>query len=123
MRNNSTVCDDFMKTSDDLVKYPSGGLKSSSKGKLLWILLPISALKRIVHRLTTGAEQYGARNWEKGIDKEVIQGALLRHTMQYLEGETDEDHLAAVGCNLLFLMHFENKEGVFPYKKEENNAV
>ena len=31
----------------------------------------------------------------------------MRHMIKYLDGWDDEDHLAAIVCNIMFIMHFE----------------
>jgi hypothetical protein len=61
-------------------------------------------LTRCAMLMTRGAEKYGFRNWEKADSPEELarfRASALRHLMQYLMGETDEDHAAAVVFNLL----------------------
>lgn len=110
---------DGFKKSNKLLEGLTGFMKSSTEGKVLWNLLPTESLKRIAVRLTHGAEQYGAENWKKGIDDpeaiQKIKDALHRHTMQYINNEKDEDHLAAIGCNIMFLMYFEVMKKEYPY--------
>ena len=64
--------------------------------------------------LTFGAIKYNAYNWQKadaeGIER--IKGAMLRHQMAYMNGETiDKDsglnHMYHVGCNAMFLAYFD----------------
>ena len=42
--------------------------------------------------------------------------SIHRHLMLYMQGATDEDHLAAVATNIMFLLHFEEgvKRGFLP---------
>lgn len=61
-------------------------------------------LTRIAQLLTRGAVKYGERNWEKASGDEEMnrfKGSALRHLMQWMCGEDDEDHGAAVVFNLL----------------------
>ena len=61
-------------------------------------------LTRIAALLTRGAVKYGERNWELASGKEEMnrfKASALRHLMQWICGETEEDHSAAVVFNLL----------------------
>jgi len=42
--------------------------------------------------------------------------SLLRHAVAYMCGDRDEDHMAAVMCNAMFIMHYEEMigRGVLP---------
>lgn len=72
--------------------------------------------QRLGQWLTEGAKRYARRNWEKGIPMERTLGSLKRHVNAYQEGKTDEDHLAAIACNVMFLIHTEEmiKRGKLP---------
>jgi hypothetical protein len=62
-------------------------------------------LTRVARHLREGAKKYTPRNWEKGNTDEEAERAresALRHMMQWVMGETDEDHAAAVIINVLF---------------------
>jgi phytoene dehydrogenase-like protein len=62
-------------------------------------------LTRVARHLREGAKKYTPRNWEKGNTDEEAERAresALRHMMQWIMGETDEDHAAAVIINVLF---------------------
>jgi len=67
--------------------------------------------------LTFGAEKYGPNNWKQGSTDDIdrIRGALLRHLMSYLDGEkldpeTGKSHLYHIGCNTMFLDHFDRHQ-------------
>ena len=66
--------------------------------------------------LAKGAKRYSRRNWEKGIPLERSLASLKRHVADYQEGKTDEDHLAAIACNIMFIIHTEEMiaRGVLP---------
>lgn len=92
-------------------EYNSGMVRDSQKNKARFDLLrpkdvPYSAqfLTRVAELMTRGAEKYGLRNWEMANSEEELErfeNSAERHLMQYLSGETDEDHAAAVVFNLL----------------------
>jgi hypothetical protein len=66
-------------------------------------------LTRYANLLARGAVKYDARNWENGDSQEELERAeesLLRHTVQLLAGETDEDHAAAVWFNTQAVEYF-----------------
>ncbi|MBW1975258.1 MAG: hypothetical protein JRI45_06770 [Deltaproteobacteria bacterium] len=92
-------------------EFKSGGQKDPSsrikKGR--YDLLPTGAIRRLALLYSKGASKYEDRNWEKGIPFSVCIDSLLRHAFQWLAGERDEDHLAAVAFWAFALMHFEEK--------------
>jgi hypothetical protein len=60
-------------------------------------------LTRVAALAQRGAAKYGDRNHEKSRTPEEMarfKASALRHLMQWLAGETDEDHMAAVTMNL-----------------------
>ena len=54
-----------------------------------------------------GAVKRGDRNWERGMPLSWFLDSALRHLFQYLEGMTNEDHLAQAGWNIDAAMHTE----------------
>lgn len=61
-------------------------------------------LTRVAELLARGAVKYSERNWESAAGEEELarfKSSALRHLIQYINGETDEDHLAAVAFNLM----------------------
>ena len=95
---------------DRVVHREGAGKKEADLGRGHYELVSPLFMRRLAVWLEKGAEKYDSRNWEKGIPMGRIVRALLRHTYQYLEGMRDEDHLAAISCNIMFLIHFE--EGI-----------
>lgn len=91
--------------------YDSGMRRDSQDGKARFdLLLPLGIpyeeqfLTRVAYLMTRGAVKYGFRNWEKANSADELErfrGSAQRHLMQYVMGETDEDHAAAVVFNLL----------------------
>lgn len=91
--------------------YDSGMVRDTQDGKARFDLLrpqgvPYEAqfMTRVAMLMTRGAGKYGFRNWEKANSEEEIErfeNSAERHMQQWLAGETDEDHAAAVVFNLL----------------------
>jgi len=72
--------------------------------------------ERVGHWLRIGAKKYAERNWEHGMNFTRAVASLQRHLMQYKQGLRNEDHLAAIVCNAMFLIHYEEmiERGVLP---------
>jgi len=81
-----------------------GMVRDTSEGKIRFDLaLDGPLVKRLAQHLTEGAKKYEARNWMKACsleEYERFRESLIRHFFQYINGETDEDHFAAVAFNL-----------------------
>lgn len=88
--------------------FETGARRDIVDGKSRYSLLPITALKRWADLMGRGAVKYGDRNWEKGMPVSVFVDSAMRHLYQYLAGDTDEDHLAAVLFNIGGIMEMEN---------------
>jgi hypothetical protein len=92
-------------------EYDSGMVRDTQEGKPRYDLLVPSGvpyahqfLTRVANLLARGAEKYSDRNWEQAAgsaELDRFQSSALRHLMQWVTGETDEDHAAAVVFNLL----------------------
>lgn len=70
-------------------------------------------LKRWGEHLTKGAKKYAPRNWmrARGVaEKERFRESLVRHFFQYLNGDDDEDHAAAIFFNINGLEYMKEKE-------------
>ena len=92
---------------EHIVHREGAGKKETDEGRGHYELISPLFMRRLAIWLERGAKKYDPRNWEKGIPMSRIMRALIRHSFQYLEGMRDEDHLAAVACNIMFLIHFE----------------
>lgn len=60
-------------------------------------------LTRWAQLMARGAEKYGERNWELGEYPEAYWRAkesAMRHMVQWIAGDTDEDHAAAIVFNV-----------------------
>lgn len=62
-------------------------------------------ITRVAQLLERGAKKYGTNNWQLADSEEEMErfkASAMRHLAQWIAGETDEDHAAAVVANLLF---------------------
>lgn len=92
-------------------EYDSGMKRDTQEGKARHDLMypegvPYAAqfLTRVAELLQRGEKKYGERNWELAAGQEEIdrfKASGSRHFAQWLTGEVDEDHAAAVVFNLL----------------------
>lgn len=70
-----------------------------------------AAFARVMARFMHGAEKYDRLNWRNCQDNHTYKESAVRHLMQYLNGETDEDHLSAVIANVMILIDLEEQDG------------
>ena len=61
-------------------------------------------LTRCAALMARGAAKYASRNWENactGMERDRMKSSAFRHFMQWMCGEDDEDHAAAVLFNVM----------------------
>lgn len=98
------------KDSGQRQEYPSGMRRDVQTGKADFALLlqegvPYAdqMLTRYAELMARGAEKYGRRNWQLASSEEELdrfKASAFRHFVQWITGETDEDHAAAVFFNI-----------------------
>lgn len=91
------------KDSGARVEYESGMIRDAVAGKPRYDLIPLELLKRLAELYARGAEKYGDSNWQLASSPEELQrfkGSAFRHFVQWLAGETDEDHGIAAVWNI-----------------------
>ena len=98
------------KDSGERIDYPSGMRRDTQNGKPRWDLLfvpempyELQPLTRVAALLARGAEKYGDNNWTLANSEEELarfKASAARHFAQWITGERDEDHMAAVWFNL-----------------------
>jgi len=94
----------IVKDSGKRESYESGMVRDTAEGKIDYSLVydgPM--LKRWAEHLTKGAKKYAVRNWMKATGEaelERFRESAARHFAQWMEGEVDEDHAAAVLFNI-----------------------
>ena len=85
-------------------EFDSGMVRDTQDGKIDYALVydgPM--LERWAALLTRGAQKYAAGNWLKAngpAELARFRASAARHFAQFMRGETDEDHAAAVFFNL-----------------------
>jgi len=87
----------------------SGGIRHN-KGKPRYDLISPIGLEALAKVYTTGAEEYGDRNWEKGLSLMGCFASLMRHAWKWAMGETyDKEsgshHMAHVMWNACAIVH------------------
>lgn len=107
------------KDSGEREEYASNMVRDTEKGKtdFTYLIVPgVPYEEQPIHRLMglymRGAEKYTRDNWIKANSREEFERfkrSLFRHWMQYLSGDRDEDHIAAVVWNAIAIMYMEAK--------------
>lgn len=87
--------------------FDTGTKRDTQEGKPRYELIPATALRRIAGLYARGAIKYDEWNWSKGMPYSRFIASTMRHLFQYILGDRDEDHLAAVCFNIMAIMHFE----------------
>ena len=97
-------------------KFSSGAVRDTAEDKPMLELISPYAEERLGTWLTKGSKKYKARNWELGLPFQRTFASLKRHVNKFNKGNMDEDHLAAIMCNAMFLIHYEEmiKIGALP---------
>jgi hypothetical protein len=96
-----------LKDSGERESEPTGALREPSTGRGAYELITPEGLKRLAIIYEKGSKKYSPRNWEKGGSWGRLYQSAMRHMNMWMEGATDEDHLAHAAWNLFALMHFE----------------
>lgn len=84
-------------------EFSTGMKRDVQEGKPRYDLLDRPMLKRWAGLMARGAEKYGENNWKKAETEEELrrfESSALRHMMQWLDGEIDEDHASACMFNI-----------------------
>jgi hypothetical protein len=110
-----------MHDSGERQTFTTGAVRDTAGDKPRPDLFSPFALNRIGDWLGIGAKKYDERNWEKGMPISRVIASLMRHLLAYMMGKKDEDHMAAVATNAMFILHYEAmiERGVLP--KELND--
>lgn len=96
-------------TGNGITKFDTGAVRNKSEGKGRYDLLPLAALRRLAGVYERGSKLYSARNWEKGMSMSRCMDSAIRHTLQYLEGYRDEDHLSQAVFNLMAVVEYDER--------------
>lgn len=85
------------------MRYETGAVRDTG-GKGRCDLLPHSALLRVARHMENSLVDHEERNWERGLPMHCFLDSAMRHIFKYMDGMTDEDHLAAAATNLLMAL-------------------
>lgn len=97
------------KDSGKRIDYPSGMRRDTQENKPDFYLCLTDQpyeeqlLTRWAALMARGAEKYGRRNWQLASSEEELErfkSSAIRHLMQWITGNEDEDHAAAVLFNI-----------------------
>ncbi|GHT19644.1 hypothetical protein FACS1894189_8550 [Planctomycetales bacterium] len=97
-------------------QFSTGAVRDTADGKSRPDLISPFAMERLGEWLRLGAEKYTPRNWEKGISISRTTASMYRHLLKFQQGRQNEDHIAAVMCNAMMIVHTIEmvKRGVLP---------
>lgn len=101
----------ILKDSGKSVQFESGMARDVQDSKARFDLLLAEGVRyedqfltRVANLMAKGAEKYRERNWELSSSEQELarfKSSAVRHLMQWLAGDIEEDHAAAVVFNLL----------------------
>lgn len=98
------MSDFIVKDSGKREDFASGMVRDTEDDKADFTLIRRGPLfRRWAEHLTKGAVKYGRHNWMKANSEEEwerFKRSAARHFEQWLAGERDEDHAAAVTFNM-----------------------
>jgi len=98
--NNTPV----IKDSGKRLNFKSGMVRDITDNKIDYtLILDGPMFKKWAQHLTDGAKKYSKRNWMKANSVEELERfkeSAARHFVQWITGETDENHSAAVFFNI-----------------------
>lgn len=93
-----------VKDSGERSEFASGMVRDTARDKVDYELVFSGPLiERLAKHLTLGSKKYTRNNWLKASGKEELERfkqSAVRHFVQWLRGDQDEDHFAAVVFNL-----------------------
>lgn len=116
------------KDSGARVEYESGMRRDIQDNKPDFFLcltdLPYEQqlLTRWAALMERGASKYGRRNWQLASSEEELErfkSSAFRHFMQWMTGEDDEDHAAAVLFNINAAEYVKLKNGGSDGQKQD----
>jgi hypothetical protein len=110
-----------VKDSGQRQEFDTGSRRDTQEGKPRFSLVPTGPLTRLAMHYTNGAKKYGDGNWMLGQPLTRFLDSLERHVIAFKNGETDEDHLAAIAWNAFALMYFQDRDWLAPNGSDLND--
>lgn len=95
------------KDSGQREQHDTGAQRDIRTGKGRYDLITPFGLRRLALVMERGADKYADRNWESGMPYCRCLDSALRHIMQFIAGDDDEDHLGHATFNLMAVMHYQ----------------
>ena len=96
-----------MRHGDSKTTFNTGAQRDTTEGKGRPSLISPDLIHRLGVNLAKGAEHYGEDNWAKCMPYRRTADSMIRHIGQWLAGDAEEDHLAAIAFGVMCLMHYE----------------
>lgn len=118
----------IIKDSGKREQFASGMVRDTTEGKANYLkVLDGPMFKRWAEHLTKGAAKYpdvkpGVANWTLASGEPEYQRAkesAMRHMIQYLRGDRDEDHAAAVFFNINLAEYVKERMADEPKESDE----
>lgn len=102
-----------VKDSGKRKEFNSGMRRDTAEDKTMYHLIFDGPLmERYAKHLTKGAKKYSPRNWMLAAGPEELERfkeSAVRHFIQWLRGDADEDHAAAVVFNINGALYVEER--------------
>jgi len=100
--------------------------KKYDSGKERFDLLPPGPLFELAKVYTYGAQKYGKRNWEEGMEWGRVFAAIQRHLWKFWNGEENDiesglSHLAHAAWGCLALLEYINTHPEMDDRRERRN--
>jgi hypothetical protein len=103
----------IIKDSGKRKEFKCGMVRDTSEEKIDYLLIRDGVMyKRWAIHLNKGAKKYAKRNWMLANGQEELERfkeSACRHFEQWLNGDIDEDHAAAVFFNINGVEYVKNK--------------
>ncbi len=110
-----------MHDSEERQMFDTGAVRDTAESKPLPSLVSPWAMERLGEWLRLGSLKYDRNNWQKGIPFSRTTDSLYRHLLQWQMQDESEDHLAAIMCNAMFLLHTQEmvRAGILPQSLDD----
>lgn len=114
-----------VKDSGERRDFGTGSVRDVRTGKGRFDLIPPIFLRRLAKHVENGAVKYGDRNWELGQPLSSYLDSGMRHTVNLMALDVDEDHAAAVAWNAMAFMCTAEwiKSGMLPSELDDIGYV
>ena len=93
-----------MKTTNKIARFRGGAKRTDQKPR--FDLIPFEFLESVAQVLSSGAATYRPYHWKRGQKDFFLDtwNHALTHLEKFKEGDTSEDHLAHLACNVAFMI-------------------